>query len=247
MAAALDLITDAMQEIGAIGAGETPDSNDAALGLSRLNQMIGSWSLQPATIPVTAREVFDLTANQGGPDNPYTIGPGGDFDTTRPNSIYAVAVLQNAGTSSEVEIPRALFTVDAYVVNQVKQLTNLFFTDCYYIPSFANGLGTIILWPIPTSTDYKLVLYLRKQLSTCTDLATDYDLPPGCQEAILYNLAIRLCKPFGRPVDPETSRMARQTLAIFKRGNLQVSDMPTDIALTSNNRYGYNIKTGTGS
>ncbi len=247
MAAALDLITDALQEIGSIGAGETPNSNDAALGLSRLNQMIGSWSLQPATIPVTAREVFDLVANQGGPDNPYTIGPGGDFDTTRPNSLYAVSVLQNGGTSSEVEIPRALFTVDAYAVNQVKQLTNTFFTDCYYIPSFADGFGTIILWPIPTSTDYQLVLYLQKQLDTFADLATNYDLPPGCQEALLYNLAVRLCKPFGRPVDPETTRMARQTLAIFKRGNLQVSDMPTDIALTSTGRYGYNIKTGTGS
>jgi|DEB0MinimDraft_3_1074331.scaffolds.fasta_scaffold02359_5 hypothetical protein len=247
MAAALDIITDALQEIGAIGAGETPNSNDAALGLSRLNLMLGGWSLQPGTIPVTARETFTLTANKGGPDNPYTIGPGGDFDTARPNSIYAVAVLQNPGTASEVEIPRALFTVDAYAVNQVKQLTNVFFTDCYYIPSFSGGLGTIILWPIPTSTAYKIVLYLRKQLSTFADLATNYDLPPGCQEALLYNLAVRLCKPFGRPVDPETLRMARQSLAIFKRGNLQISDMPTDIAITSNSRYGYNIRTGTGS
>jgi hypothetical protein len=247
MAAALDLITDALQEIGVIGAGETPNPDDAALGLSRLNQMMGSWSLQPGTMPVTAREVFDLTANKGGPDDPYTIGVGGDFDTDRPNSLYAVAVVQNAGTSSEVEIPRALFTVDAYAVNQVKQLTNTFFTNAYYLPSYAGALGTIILWPIPTSTDYKIALYLRKQLSSFADLATDYDLPPGCQEAILYNLAIRLCKPFGRPVDPDTSRMARTALAVFKRGNLQISDMPTDIALTSTNRYGYNIKTGTGS
>ena len=46
--------------------------------------MIGSWSLQPlASIPVIAREVFSLTSDIG----VYTIGPGGDFDTSRPPSL----------------------------------------------------------------------------------------------------------------------------------------------------------------
>lgn len=242
MATALDIITDAMQEIGVIGAGETPNSNDAALGLSRLNLMLGGWVIQPQTIPVIRREVFDIVSGT----STYTIGDGGDFDTTRPSMLTGAGLLLNS-SSPPVEIPRGLLTNDGYESIQVKTLTSPLFTNVYYNPTFATGgLGTIFLWPVPTDADNQLVIYRPDQISTFDDLTSDYQLPPGCQEAMLYNLAVRLAKPFGRPVDQELRTMARTTLATFKRGNTKMSDLLNDAAMlgTGELQYGYNINVG---
>lgn len=243
---ALDLITKAFQEIGVYGAGETPNANDAEDAFTRLNWMLLSWTLQPQTIPVIAREVFDLVSGKGGPGDPYTIGDGGDFNTDRPPYIDAVGLVQNYGTSTEVEIPRGVFTNDAWEGNQVKQMPNAMFTNLFYQPTYSDGLGSIYLWPIPNTTQYKIALYLPKQITQFADQYTSYTLPPGLDEALLYNLAQRLQKPYGRPSDPDVRRMALSTLANYKRGNLKLSDLAVDQALTSNNRHSYNINTGTG-
>ena len=242
MAAALDIITDALQETGAIGAGETPNGADSALGLSRLNQMLGAWSLQPLTIPVVSREVFDIVANDGS----YTIGDGADFDTSRPAYLTGASLLLNSA-DPVVEIPLTLLTDDGYRSIPMKTQTNSLFTAIYYTPTFTtSGWGTIKLWPVPDTADNDLVLYFPQQLVEFADLATDYELPPGCQEAILYNLAVRLCKPFGRPLDPELTRMARSSLATYKRMNTKMSDLSNDAAALSSRRWGYNINTDQG-
>lgn len=242
MAAALDIITDALQEIGAIGAGETPNSTDAAVGLSRLNLLMGSWSIQPMTIPVIRRDVFDIVANT----STYTIGSGATFDTTRPSMLTGAALLLNS-SSPVIEIPVALLTDDLYRAIALKTQTNTLFTALYYNATFTtSGWGTIILWPVPDTADNDLVLYRPEQLSEFTDLATDYELPPGCQEAMLYNLAVRLCKPFGRPLDPELLRMARSTLATFKRANTKMSDLSNDATAIGSRRWGYDINTNSG-
>jgi hypothetical protein len=108
--------------IGVLDPDDTMTATQGRQGLRALNMMTGLWSLMPTTSPVTSREVFDLVANQGGPDNPYTIGPSGDFDTTRPQSILAASYLQYPGTAQEIEVPRAVITTDAWQQISVKQL-----------------------------------------------------------------------------------------------------------------------------
>ncbi len=69
--------------------GESIPADDAQDALAELNMMMGSWALQPYTIPAIAREVFPITADVG----VYTIGPGGDFDTSRPTVMPTGAAL----------------------------------------------------------------------------------------------------------------------------------------------------------
>lgn len=88
---AADLITNAYELIGVVQPGETPDAILMSRGLSRLNRMLGQWSLQALTIPCVARQLFYLTANLG----VYTIGPGGNFDTSRPPSISGASLMLN--------------------------------------------------------------------------------------------------------------------------------------------------------
>lgn len=93
------IVSEAFQALGIYAPGESIAANDADLALGRLNLMMGGLRLQPLTQPVQIREVFTLTTGVG----VYTIGPGGDFDTTRPVKLSGAAILLNSqGTASSV-------------------------------------------------------------------------------------------------------------------------------------------------
>jgi hypothetical protein len=87
----LDIVTKALVTIGVSRPGATIEAGMADDAFWRLNAFVGGLALQPLTIPAVSREVFPLTANVG----TYTIGPGGNFDTTQPVSIDGAAVLLN--------------------------------------------------------------------------------------------------------------------------------------------------------
>jgi len=152
-------------------------------------------------------------------------------------------------TGTPVEIPRPLITDQAYQGNQLKNLSNSQFTTVYYNQTYP--LGTIALWPRPNTAENQLVLYLQSAFTGFVDLNTDYSFPdlPGYTDALEYNLAVRLCAPFGRSLGtiPEVVEMARESLGLIKRANNKPVDLPTDAqVLTDTRRFGYNINTGTG-
>lgn len=171
-------------------------------------------------------------------------------DATAVTPATGTITTQHEG-SQPVEIPRALLTDDAYQAIQIKTLPNSLFTGVYYNAT-ANPFATIVLWPVPTTNQNQLVLYLQDVFGGFADLTTTYDFPdtPGYQEALEYNLAIRLARPSGIPLErvPEIAQLAAQSLGLIKRQNYKLADMPLDpaITLTGARRSGYNINTGTG-
>lgn len=244
------VITGALQLINALGQGETPSAAVATDGLRRLNLMLGSWSLQPLTKPVQSREVFPLVPNYGGPDSPYTIGPGGDFDTERPNpeDVQGVGLLlATTGSAPAVEITRTLLTDDMFEAIAIKDLSNSLFTTVYYNATYTGDLGSVTLWPVPDTNVNSIVFYLLKSLRAFSSLTAQYDLPRGLDEALEYNLALRLARPYGFPLPPEIAGLAAHSLSVFKRSNVRMSDQANDPALTQNRRGGYNINTDTGT
>lgn len=248
MATLRSLATVAYTDIGVLGANQTISAAQGQQALTLANRMLKAWSVQPLTIPVVKRHVFDTVVGKGSPTNPYTVGPSGDLDMKRPNLLRAAAELQNSGTANEVEIPRAILTWEAYALTQVKRITNPLATGFYYEPSFTDGFGRLFLWPIPSETTYKLVLYADDQLDEFDGLDVDLDLPPAAEEAIQYNLAVRLFPGYAVPaeVKSDVRRLAMDALAVFKRSNTKLVDLPTDPALTRNKRFAYNINTGSG-
>ena len=216
-----------------------PDAIDA---LGRLNWMMGAWRQQPLTVPSIARVVVPLVANKGGPSNPYTIGPGGAIAQPKPPNqaaIVAVSLLLNASTPP-VEIPRGIFTDAGWNAIKIKDLGNALFTNLYYNPTFADGLGAITLWPVPNATGNSLVLYLLQTLPAFTSLTAAYAVPDGYEEALIYNLAKRLAKPWGSTVD--LTNEAAASLRLIKRANVKLSDLMND-AMFDYQRL-YNINSG---
>lgn len=237
------IITACYGDLGVIAGPAELSGYMAEDALSRLNVMVDEWATQPLTMPFIARQIFPVVANQ----KTYTMGPGGDFNTSRPEGLTGAGLLLNS-SNPPVEIPRGLLTDDAYEAIQIKDLTNTLWTNVYFNATYAGGLAQVTLWPVPTTSQNDCVLYRRDIIQGFATLDTAYDFPYGYASAFQYNLDVRLARPNGIPMAaiPDLIQLANSTLGNVKRANYTLVDLPTDPALTRNIRGGYNINTGQG-
>lgn len=234
------IILAAMNMLGIRQSGETMAGADMQDALDLLNGMIDGWGLQPGTILNQQREVFPLVAGQGGPANPYTMGPGGDFNTVRPVYVTGAGLL--LGTSPTIEIPLSFLTDDAYEAIRIKDLGSPYPTSLYF--NATQPLASIYLYPVPTSALNDLVLYSLDASLGFANLTTQYTFAPGYVEAMEYNLARRLAAPYGQPFTPELDQLARKSLAWVKTANTRMVDLSLDGALTIGSQKPWNILTG---
>jgi hypothetical protein len=236
---AKDYIDRAFDDLGK-AAGETMAAADYQNALRRLNNMVSAWGLMPDTMAVTAIETFFLVAGQ----KDYTIGPLGDFDTVRPVYLLGAGLVLNEATENEIEIPVGLLSDDAYQAIQVKNLMSVYPQQLYYNRTYTDGLGRITLWPVPDTAANSLRLYTKQAMLGFSSLTAQYSMPPGYDEAIEYNLAVRLARPYGLNIPPEVQAFANESLGLILRGNYNPQDVGLDPALTYNARRRWNILAG---
>lgn len=233
---ARDLIKDSLVLIGAIAAGETPTSREANDGLNRLKGMLGTWSNKSLLIFSKAEEVFPISVNK----QIYTMGVGGDFNTSRPQKIEN-ANCRIINATSTVDLPIQLTNKDQWAAITVKGtqspiVTRLYFEDIY-------PLANLHFWPIPTAGN-SVVLYSWKPLtSIITSLDTVIDLRPGFDETLIYNLAIRLSPLYGKTPPPEVAAIATEALASLKQMNTKPEYLVCDDATLSTGKA-WNYLTG---
>lgn len=237
------IITASYGDLGVIATPAELTAYQADDALLRLNGLVNSLAAQTQSMPFIARQVFPVVANQA----TYTMGPGGDFNTSRPEGLTGAGLLLNS-SNPPVEIPRGLLTDDGYEAIQIKDLTNTLWTNVYFNATYAGGWATVTLWPVPTTSQNDCVLYRRDIIQGFATLDTAYDFPYGYAEMFQYNLDLRLARPNGVPLAAigDLVQMAQQSLGIIKRANYTLTDLPTDPALTRNIRGGYDINTGQG-
>ncbi len=194
--------------------------------------------------------VFEIT-NSTGNNGTYTVDSAiytSQTTITVTDAIFSAVpdgVIRLATNQQAVEIPRSLLTDDAYQAIALKNLPNAMFTAVYYNPTYP--LGTIYLWPTPNTSIHDLVLYLPKQLSTFVDLSYEYNVPPGYEDALEWNLAKVFIAAYAvkePTIIQSVIGMATTSLATIKRQNTRMSDMRN--AFIWDRRTGYNILTGTG-
>lgn len=225
-----NLIERSLKTIGVLAPGETASASDVEDAFTILNSMIDTWATQRLTIFHTARTAFNLTAST----QDYTIGTGGTFDIVRPLWIVAASIIpdRNASAAQKVELPiSAAMNIDQWQNVAIKGTTSTFPTEFFYDKAWAAGLGTISVWPIPRNSDCQLVLYTPTALSKFADKTTDYTFPPGYEEALRYQLALRLAPEFGRQLPPEVVLLASETLGNIKRVNTNDEELSIDTAL----------------
>jgi len=221
---ARQLITQSLQKIGALVKGEAPDADEAQDALRSLNALISSWSNDSLVIYARTWETFSLTGAAS-----YTIGTGGNFNTSRPTNI--VAAYTRSGT---IDYPITIIDDEAFSTIAYKALQGL---DQFLNYDNAYPLGNIRLWPVPSSS-YTLFMLTEKPLTEIATLDTVIAFPPGWERALVYNLALELAPEYSQQPDASVVKIANDSLGLMRSKVAQVRGMDAyPQVLSSRNIY----------
>lgn len=247
-----DLIRRAFLDLGVFGVNDPIDAASAQTASELLAELIDSWNTQRLTVLVQNRNVYDLESGRGGPDDPYTIGPSGDFDTgaaARPDGIRTANLLLNTTSDYPTEIPLAILTDDMYAANPIKSILNSQPSTLYYQRSVP--LGQIQLWNIPNTDANQLVLYTDLLTGQFPDQTTLITLAPGYLKAFRLCLEDALITGFSVPpsVAGKVIVDAYEALRDLKCANAaaMMGDLSLDPAFTPNTHGTYVIQTDQGA
>ena len=86
-------------------------------------------------------------------------------------------------------------------------------THLFYKPEYP--LGKVILYPPPLS-GLTLYLYSAKPFTAFVELNESVSFPPGYQEAIEFNLAVRIAPDFGKSVPQDVLAFANNFKSAIK-------------------------------
>lgn len=205
------IISRAMRLIGVLSSGDSPTTNESSDAQVALNAMVASWNNERLMCYAIQDESFSLVAAQ----TSYTIGTGGDFNTTRPVRIEGAYVVSSNNTY-DVEV----ITEIQYAAIPDKTTTSTWPDTICYRPTMTNSRGTILVYPVPTAVS-TLHLLTRTQLTAFSATTDTVTLPPGWEDALAANLAVVIAPEFGKEASPTVVDMARKTKAAIKIVNSQ--------------------------
>jgi hypothetical protein len=226
MTTALQIVEDAARDIGGIAAGETLEPVIASEHLRRLNRMLDMWSTDDALIYSINPITVPFVPNK----QKYTLGIGGDINIPRPVEIEMVSVRQG-DPNMLTEIPIEIVNDEQWRDTAVKQTTSTFPLVVWITGDFP--LNNLWFWPIPQQVN-TMVLYAWTLLQQFTSPTDAVSLPKGYEEALVSNLAVRLCPQYGVQPDPALVAAAKTSLSLIKRTNFTPTYRSVDGALAGN-------------
>ncbi len=222
-----DILTDALIEIGALDPSESIEATAAARALREFNRMIQTMNIDGPMIYTVNRQLFSLVPGQ----QSYTIGVGGNFNTTtavRPGQIDMVSVLFG---SPAVEIPIDILNDEEWRDMSVKQVNSTF-----PLMVWSNGnypLNELSFWPVPQMVN-SVVLYIWGQTTGFADVNVDVVFPQGYEDFLVNALAMRLAPSYDRQPSPVTAAKAQQAKTLIKHLNWEPTYRSADSAIMGN-------------
>lgn len=236
MSKLIDIVQAALEEIGAYQPGETVTAADADRAHKVANNMIASWSNENLACFAFLTQSTPLRNNV----TQYTCGPGGDV-SVRPLKIQQAYITDTEGNKYQIEI------VEEYdfnlIINGAPTVTSQVPTVLFYDPQFP--LGIINVYPSPLPPLYTLWWTSYLQLNGWPSLLTDIELPPGYEEAIQHNLALRMTSFMGLKPDPLVVEYASETKGIIKRQNIRLDVSYYDPEIISRSSGAYDVRSDT--
>ncbi len=237
MTTPLDLITTALRDSGVIGVGQTASAEDNNDAFNKMNRMLAIWNRRRWLV----FHLLDIAFTSTGA-NSYTIGAGANYNTPRVDRIESAFIRQPITGGLPVDYP--LTIIDAredYNRIALKTLSSLpesVFLDSGY------PTGTVYFYPVPPASIYEMHLTVKAQLTAFATLTQDINLPPEYEEALIYNLAVRLRPAYQMPPDPSVSALAAAALSTIKTANSQVANLQMPSALRGLGYSTFNIYRG---
>ena len=222
MASAQTIIDRALRLICAIASGESPTTAESNDGLTALNAMISSWQTEKLNVYAFVDTAFTMSNG----DSSYTVGPAGNFALTpRPPTIENCYIRAN-----NIDYQVELIDKDKWISIPDKTSDSDIAIYAYYEPTLATG--TLQLWPVPNAA-YSLHIVTWTTLAELAAVGTTITLPQGYEDALAYNLAIRVAPEYEKRPSQEVKDVAVETKAAIKRANNR--------PMLMNNELGYLI------
>ena len=237
-----ELIRHAILNAG-VALSQTIYAEDIYQGFDHINMMMAQWNRRNWLI-YRDRDVF-LTSNG---NLSYWIGPGGDFNFPRPDSVKSAFVryiTQITGASygdgladfaigeSNVGLEQVGADWPLQILQSREDYNKIRTKNIYGGPSALYydpmiPMGRVFFYPVPAAGLYELHMTVMEQLVAFDDLSTDISLPGEYQEALLYNLGVRLRIARQMPPDARLDGLARASLGTIRSANAQIprAEMP---------------------
>ncbi len=203
---ARQLIVKSMQKIGLLTKTEQPSADEVNDALYSLNSLLASWSNESMLIVARAWENFPLVAGT----TLYTIGVGQTFNTVRPTFINDAYVIVSSTTTPSYQL--TVIQDETYFDTTLKTQQGIPF-ELNYDNSYPTG--NIRIYFVPDQA-YTLYMLSEKPLTSFATLDTNVSLPPGWEEAMIYNLAIRLAPEYGQEPSASLVQIATASLNNIK-------------------------------
>lgn len=221
---ALDLISSSFRLINVFASGEPIPAADASDALSALNQMIDSWQTERMLIFTLTINEYPLVPGQ----QVYTLGPGGNFNATRPARIERMSIVNLANPSQPLELPIEMLSDEDWQTVPVKVITSTL--PLYVYDDGAYPLRNLSFYPVPQVL-VNTRIYVWSAVNSFPDLNTDVEFPPGYFKALRYNLALDLAGEWSATVPPTVLAQALESKAKIKILNAPKVQSGIDAAL----------------
>lgn len=210
-----ELIDAALQDLGVLASGESVSSDDNAIALSRLNTMVDSWNAEG----LMAYQITTVSKAMNGAAS-YTVGSGGDINTTRPSKI-TFAYWRD---TNNIDVTLTDLDPEEWHATTLKTLSG---PPSYFYQDNGSPLIAVYLYPQPT--DGTLFLGVRSQVAQVSTLTATIDMPPAYREALEYGLAAR-CAPAFRVSPPAgVLEIAASAKMKVKRNNTRPAAAGSDL------------------
>jgi len=210
MTTALEIITEALEEIGVKEQGQTIPAEEADRARRMLNRIMGRWANMRLLFPTLTQISVPLDGSQS-----YTIGPlTGDIVASRPVKAVSCLARDAAGQDYRVSV-LGKHEWDGIVD---KTTTGGPPSDVWY--EATNTLGTLHVYPV-SGSEYTLILDCQVLMTEFAALATPVTLPDGYADALSLALADALCAGYGLPTMADIQRRAAGAVRAVKRTNAQ--------------------------
>lgn len=209
---AVTIIEDARRLLGVHAEEEPLQAHEQVTGLRWLTRMLKTWEADPDLGTWLLTEgTLALVASTAS----YLFGAGGAF-TTVPFEMTDSIRIYRGGSN----VPMTRMTRQDYYALPNPDNTG-FPTQWFY--DRQRDSGTLYVWPSPDTTAGTLKFTYRRRIMDLDAGTDNFDLPPEWEDAIAYNLAMRLIPVYGRGGTPEAQQviaMAQSTLAALKASDI---------------------------
>ena len=214
---AYGVIRDGLRDAGKLAKGQSPDGDDLADGLNRLQMMINLWQTQGLKLWLQ----FDLAVTLTAGVNPYTIGPGGLVNMAKP-----LRVLDSCYFLDQFNNRRPLIPLSRDDWMRLSQVTQIGQINSYFVDKQQFQL-VVWFWLPPDATAAlgTAHLLIQQQVGQLVNLTDTVNFPIEWANALHWGFSSEICTGQPQSVQDRCTRMAAVTFDALN--NWDVEDAST--------------------